>query len=736
MSDPEVTPELAREHGLSDHEIALIGEILGRRPSFPELGIFSVMWSEHCSYKSSKRHLQTLPTQGPCVVQGPGENAGVVDVGDGNVCVFKIESHNHPSYVEPHGGAATGVGGILRDIFTMGARPLASLDSLRFGELSDPHQRYLVRGVVKGIGDYGNCFGCATVGGEVTFHPRYRKNILVNAMNVGIARADQIFLAKASGTGNPVIYVGSKTGRDGIHGASLLASAEFDEDTDAKRPTVQLGDPFTEKLLLEACLEAMKTGAIVGIQDMGAAGLTCSSFEMASRSGTGIEMDLDRVPQRETNMSAYELLLSESQERMLLVAEAGREKEILDVFAKWDLDAAIVGRVTDDGRMRVRWHGAVVVDIPVDPIAANAPVYDRPKVQPADFESRRTLDLAALPAESDPSGALLQLLASPNLCSREWIYRQYDQLVQGQTVLRPGGDAAVVRIPETERGLALTTDCNPRWCALDPYAGAQHAVAEAARNVAVTGARPLAVTNCLNFGSPEQPERMWEFAEAVRGMGDACRALGLPITGGNVSFYNETAGEGAIPPTPTIGLVGLLDDVRRAVPAAFRGPGDDVIFLGETRAELGGSEYLSVRHGLERGAPPALDLAAEKRLHELLVELAARGLVRSAHDCSDGGAAIALAECAIRAGIGVDAELPGPELRPELRLFAESSARAILSCAPEQTAAIVARARELGVPAARIGRTGGARLRIAPGVDVSVAEAHDAWARTLPEALG
>ncbi len=736
MSDPEVDLELARAHGLSDHEAALIIEILGRKPTYPELGIFSVMWSEHCSYKSSKKLLQTLPTTGACVIQGPGENAGVVDIGDGNVCVFKIESHNHPSFVEPHAGAATGVGGILRDIFTMGARPLASLDSLRFGPLDDPQQRFLVRGVVSGVGSYGNCFGCATVGGEVTFHTRYRKNILVNAMNVGIARADAIFLAKAAGVGNPEIYVGSMTGRDGIHGASLLASSEFDEHTEEMRPTVQLGDPFTEKLLLEACLEAMQTGAIVGIQDMGAAGLTCSSFEMASRSGTGIEMDLDRVPQRESGMSPYELLLSESQERMLLVAEAGREQEILDVFAKWDLDAALVGRVTSDGRMRVRWHGASVVDIPVDPVAASSPVYERKQARPADFESRQRLDLAQVPSERDPSRALLELLGSANLCSREWVYRQYDQLVQSSTVLRPGGDAAVVRVPETERGLALKTDCNPRYCAQDPYLGAMHAVAEAARNVAVTGARPLAATNCLNFGNPERPECMWEFAEAVRGIGDACRALGVPIVSGNVSFYNETAGEGAIPPTPTIGMVGLLEDVSRAVPAAFRGAGDAVILLGETRPELGASEYLAVRHGLERGAPPALDLAAEKRLQDLLVEASRRALLRSAHDCSEGGAAIALAECAIRAGVGVEVVLPDLEGRPELALFAESAGRAITSCASAEVDALLALSRAHGVPAARVGRTGGERIRIAPGVDVALAEAHDVWARTLPEALG
>jgi len=735
-NDPEVTLELARAHGLSEHEAKLVFEILGRKPTYPELGIFSVMWSEHCSYKSSKKLLATLPTTGRCVIQGPGENAGVVDIGDGWVCVFKIESHNHPSYIEPHAGAATGVGGILRDIFTMGARPLASLDSLRFGSLDDPKQRFLMRGVVAGVGSYGNCFGCATVGGELTFHPRYGRNILVNAMNIGIARADAIFLAKAAGVGNPVIYVGSKTGRDGIHGASLLASSEFDEHTEAMRPTVQLGDPFTEKLLLEACLEAMRTGAIVGIQDMGAAGLTCSSFEMASHSGTGIEMDLDRVPQREPDMTPYELLLSESQERMLLVAEAGREQEILDVFLKWDLDAALVGRVTSDGRMRVRWHGETVVDIPVDPVAANSPVYERPRVRPADFAARQRLDLEALPVEADPSGALLALLGSPNLCSRQWVYRQYDQLVQSSTVLRPGGDAAVVRVPETERGLALKTDCNPRYCAQDPYLGAAHAVAEAARNVAVTGARPLAATDCLNFGSPERPECMWEFAEAIRGIGDACRALGVPIVSGNVSFYNETAGEGAIPPTPTIGMVGLLEDVSRAVPAAFRAAGDAVLLLGETLPELGASEYLAVRHGLERGAPPALDLAAEKRLQELLVDAASRGLLRSAHDCSEGGAAIALAECGIRAGLGVEAALPELRGRPELALFSESASRAIISCTLGAAAELLALARTHGVPAARIGSTGGDRIHVEPGVDVSLAEAHDVWARTLPEALG
>jgi phosphoribosylformylglycinamidine synthase len=735
VSDPQVTLELAREHGISDEEYRRILEILGRTPTYPELGIFSVMWSEHCSYKSSKRHLRTLPTEGPRVVQGPGENAGAVDIGDGLAAVFKIESHNHPSFVEPHAGAATGVGGILRDIFTMGARPLANLNSIRFGPLDEPRQRYLLRGVVAGIADYGNCFGCATVGGEVTFHPGYRHNILVNAMNLGIVSKDGLFRATARGVGNPVIYVGSKTGRDGIHGASLLASAEFDDEAEAMRPTVQVGDPFTEKLLLEACLEAMQTGAVVGIQDMGAAGLTCSSFEMASHAGTGIEMHLDRVPQREEGMSPYELLLSESQERMLLVAQAGREGEIASIFEKWDLDFATVGRVTDDGIMRVYSKGEPVVAIPVDPVAKSSPDYDRPTALRQDLVERRELEADALEREADPGAALLELLGSPNLCSRSWVYEQYDQLVQGSTVVRPGGDAAVVRVPGTGRGLALTTDCNPRYCALDPYLGAQHAVAEAARNVAVTGARPLAVTNCLNFGNPERPEAMWEFAESVRGLGDACRALGTPVVSGNVSLYNETAGEGAIPPTPTIGMVGLLEDVTTAVRAHFAAPEDAIVLLGAGEGELGGSEYLAVRHGLERGSPPALDLERERRLCECLVALASSRLLRSAHDLSQGGLAVALAECAIGSGIGLEVVVPDAPGRVEAHLFGESAARAVVSCAPSQLPALLECARELGVPAREIGRTGGDRIRIAPGVDVGLAEAHDVWSRTLPEAL-
>jgi phosphoribosylformylglycinamidine synthase len=538
---PTVDLGLAREHGLTDAEYEQILAILGRTPSFPELGIFSVMWAEHCSYKSSKRYLKRLPSEAPNVLHGPGENAGVVEIGDGLAVVFKIESHNHPSFIEPVQGAATGVGGILRDVFTMGARPIASLDSLRFGPLDDPLHQHLLRGVVKGVGGYGNSVGVATVGGETSFHDCYRGNILVNAFNLGIVETDKIFLASASGVGNPVIYVGSKTGRDGIHGASLLASAEFDEGSEAKRPTVQVGDPFTEKCLIEACLELMSTDLVVGIQDMGAAGLTCSSFEMASNAGTGIELDLDRVPQRESGMTPYELLLSESQERMLLVARTGREDEVREIFERWELDAVTVGRVTDDGRMRVRWHGDVVVDIPVDPVAKSSPELDRPVREPADLQGRQKLDVSAVAPESDPGEALLALLDDPNLGSKAWLYRQYDQLVQGGTVIGPGGDAALVRVKRedgtaTRKGIALSVDCNPRWCWLDPYAGAVAAVAEAARNVACTGARPLALTNCLNFGNPEKPEIMWEFAEATRGLSDAARALGTPVVSGNVSF--------------------------------------------------------------------------------------------------------------------------------------------------------------------------------------------------------
>jgi phosphoribosylformylglycinamidine synthase II len=747
VSAPEeavVDLRVAREQGLSEEEYERILALLGRPPSFPEVGIFGVMWSEHCSYKSSRRYLRQLPTQGACVLEGPGENAGAVDLGDGLAAVFKIESHNHPSFVEPVQGAATGVGGILRDIFTMGARPVASMDSIRFGPLDDPRQRFLLGGVVAGIGGYGNAVGVATVGGETQFHDCYRGNILVNAFNVGVVESARIFRAKAAGVGNPVIYVGSKTGRDGIHGASLLASAEFDDASAAKRPTVQVGDPFAEKCLIEACLELMRSDAIVGIQDMGAAGLTCSSFEMADRGGTGIEMDLDRVPQRARGMTPYEMLLSESQERMLLVARAGREEEVRRIFARWELDAVVVGRVTDDGRMRIRWHGDAVVDIPVAPVSGSAPVLERPAAEPADLRERQKLDLASVAPEEDLGDALRALLDSPNLGSKSWITRQYDQLVQGNTVIGPGGDAALVRVKRedgtpTDKGLAMAADCNPRWCWLDPYRGTVAAVAEAARNVACTGARPLALTNCLNFGNPEKPEIMWEFAEATRGLGDAARALGTPVVSGNVSFYNETSGR-PIFPTPTVAMVGLLEPWERFAATPFPEAGLAVVLLGETRGELGGSEWLALRRGLEAGLPPEVDLEHELRLQRLLAEGVRDGLVRSAHDVSDGGLAVALAECTFAAAegwVGVQVELP-ESLRPEALLFGESPGRVIAASArPED---LLAAARRCGVPARLVGETGGGRLRIgppgqAPWIDDEVEALRDVWERALPRRL-
>ena len=665
-------------------------------------------------------------------------------IGDGLAAIFKIESHNHPSYIEPKQGAATGVGGILRDIFTMGARPVASMDSIRFGSLDDALHRRLLEGVVDGIGGYGNPVGVATVGGETTFHSCYGGNILVNAFNCGIVEADRIFLGTASGIGNPVIYAGAKTGRDGIHGASLLASAEFDEETDAKRPTVQVGDPFTEKCLIEACLELMQSDAVVGIQDMGAAGLTCSSFEMADRAGTGIEMDLDLVPQRADDMTPYEMLLSESQERMLLVAQAGREAEVLEIFERWGLDAVVAGRVTGDGRMRVRWHGETVVDIPVAPVSGSAPVLDRPVAEPATLRERQKLDLASVAPEEDLNGALEALLDSPNLGSKEWIYRQYDQLVQGSTVIAPGGDAALVRVKRedgtpTRKGLAMSVDCNPRFCWLDPYEGTRAAVAEAARNVACTGARPLATTNCLNFGNPEKPEIMWEFAEAVRGLGDAAEALGVPVISGNVSFYNETLGT-AIFPTPTIAVVGLIDDWERHAVAHFQRSGQAIVLLGETREELGGSEWLALRRGLEVGTPPRVDLEHESKLHRLLAAGVRAGTIETAHDLADGGLAVALAECCFTGPEPVGAQLRlDDRFRPDAVLFGESTGRVIAAVSDAE--ALLALAAEHGVPAARIGETGGEWLVISSSqtdetwIDRPVDALRTVWERALPRRL-
>jgi phosphoribosylformylglycinamidine synthase II len=722
---------------LSAEEYERIVAALGRAPSYVELGVFSVMWSEHCSYKSSRRWLRELPTQGPRVLQGPGENAGAIDIGDGLAAVFKIESHNHPSFVEPLQGAATGVGGILRDVFTMGARPIASLDSLRFGAIDHPRTRYLVHGVVAGIGWYGNCIGVPTVGGDLYFDEGYNENILVNAFTLGIVRADRIFRASAAGVGNPVMYVGSKTGRDGIHGASLLASAEFGDQTEHKRPTVQVGDPFTEKLLLEACLELMERDAIVAIQDMGAAGLTSSSVEMASRGGTGILLDLDLVPLREESMTPYEILLSESQERMLLVAHAGSEDIVREVFAKWDLSACVIGRVTDDGHFRVRFGGSEVADLPLALLGDGAPVYDRPASPPAAFEAGQVLDLGDVPLPGDYNNTLLRLLDSPNVASRKWVYRQYDYLVRGNTVVQPGSDAAVVRVKGTHKALALSVDCNSRYCQLDPYVGAMIAVVEGARNVVCAGALPVGVTDCLNFGNPEKPEVMWQFAESIQGIRDACKALDLPVVSGNVSFYNETEGR-PIPPTPTIATVGLLEDVARHVTQWFKGEGDVIILLGRTREEIGGSEYLA-QLGVRGGTPPWIDLEVEKQVQTVCIRAIQDGLIRSAHDCSEGGLAVALAECVLaapaRSDLGASVELEG-SIRPDALLFGESQSRIIMSLRRQH----LGRLRELAdrheVPLVMLGEVRKHRLTIGTLVDLGVKEMRQVWETALPRRLG
>jgi phosphoribosylformylglycinamidine (FGAM) synthase-like enzyme len=862
MIDTEikVTPQIAAEHGLTPEEYARTQKILGRDPSFTELGIFSVMWSEHCSYKSSRVHLKRLPTRGTHVVQGPGENAGVVDIGDGMVAVFKIESHNHPSFVEPFQGAATGVGGILRDIFTMGARPIAVMDSLRFGPVTSgvktpevsgalaaglkprpspadhradggramttspfkgdsqdvtaeeiARNRHILDGVIRGIGFYGNCFGVPTVGGEVVFEPCYSNNPLVNALALGICRREELFFAKARGAGNPVIYVGAKTGRDGIHGASLLASAEFSEESQQKRPNVQMGDPFMEKLLLEACLEAMRTGAVVAIQDMGAAGLTSSSSEMASRGGLGIEIDLARVPQRETGMTPYEIMLSESQERMLLVAARGREREVFDVFHKWGLDAVEIGRVTEDGILRVLNHGEVAAAIPAHAIAEEGPRYERPIARP-DATAEAGAAAAALAASvrlsaagADLTGNFLRLLASPTIASKHWITEQYDSMVQTNTTFGPGaGDAAVVRLKESKRALALATDGNGRWGFLAPRLGAMHAVAEAARNVACSGARPIAATNCLNFGNPEKPEVMWQFSEAIDGIAEACRVLETPITGGNVSFYNETLGK-AIYPTPVLGVLGLMEDAECALGAGFRNEGDLILVLdgdahsqgvasgaeassfGELTAGLkprssgaaldgmsdvgakdgaatpsilalpgsqdelkaaatitdfASSEYARTIHGVVAGMPPAIDLAAEKRLIDCLVALAGERAVLSAHDVSDGGLAVSVAEaCFGRDGLGAEIAIDAASVDDfaETALFGERGARAVVSVAPASLARLNEIAAQYHVRAQRIGTVTRGDFRIqyrgAAVIQGSIESFRRVWSEALPKAI-
>ncbi|HEV8242993.1 MAG TPA: phosphoribosylformylglycinamidine synthase subunit PurL, partial [Nitrospirales bacterium] len=632
-----VINDLIAQHGLTEEEYQKIVATLGREPNLTELGMFSVMWSEHCSYKSSRAFLKKLPTEGPQVVQGPGENAGVVDIGDGLVAVFKMESHNHPSFIEPYQGAATGVGGILRDIFTMGARPIALLDSLRFGPLDTPKNRYLFGGVVSGIAGYGNCMGVPTVGGEVYFNEIYNHNPLVNVFCLGIARKDRIFRGQATGVGNPVLYIGSKTGRDGIHGATM-ASDSFDEGSESKRPTVQVGDPFTEKLLLEACLELMEKDLLVGIQDMGAAGLTSSSCEMASRAGTGIELELAEVPRREQDMTPYEVLLSESQERMLLVAKPGREGEVLDVCKKWDLDAAVIGRVTGDGMIRVKEKGVMVAEVLARALADDAPKYERPAAAPPYQDHLQSLPLELILEPRDCNAVLDALLASPTIAHKGWVFEQYDHMVQTNTLIRPGSDAAVLRVKGTDKALAVTADCNSLYCVLNPYVGASIAVAEAARNLVCAGARPLALTDCLNFGNPERPDIMWQFILAVEGIADTCKALRIPVVSGNVSFYNETRGL-SIYPTPIIGMVGLVDHADRAVSQGFKAEGDAIILLGETGEDLGGTEYLRTIHHREQGTPPILNLDREIALQAVVLEAISQGLVRSAHDCAEGGLA-------------------------------------------------------------------------------------------------
>ncbi|MBE0533589.1 MAG: phosphoribosylformylglycinamidine synthase subunit PurL [Rhodospirillales bacterium] len=720
-----ITPEIVKRHGLTPEEYQKVLDIMGREPNLTELGIFSVMWSEHCSYKSSKKWLKTLPTKAPWVICGPGENAGVIDIGDGQACIFKMESHNHPSFIEPYQGAATGVGGILRDVFTMGARPVANLNALRFGDPSHAKTRHLVSGVVAGIGGYGNCMGIPTVGGECEFHPCYNGNILVNAMTVGVADTDKIFYSAAAGLGNPLVYVGSRTGRDGIHGATM-ASAEFDEDSEEKRPTVQVGDPFTEKRVLEACLELMATDAIVAIQDMGAAGLTCSTFEMASKGGMGVELNLDLVPKRAADMTAYELMLSESQERMVMVLKPGREDEARAIFEKWELEFAVVGHLTDTGRLTLTMGGKVVGDLPIDPLAEASPEYDRPWVP---TPAPKALSVDDVPAPNDPLAALKRLIGSPDLCEKRWIWEQYDHMVMGDTVGRPGGDAAVVRVHGTKKALAITTDCTPRYCLADPKEGGKQAVAEAWRNITAVGATPLAITDCLNFGNPEKPKIMGQLVACIQGMSEACSALDFPVVSGNVSLYNETSGEG-IRPTPAIGGVGLIKDVTKSVGLAL-GSDQTLIVVGETTGHLGQSLYLREIAGREEGAPPPVDLASERRNGDFVRGLIDAKRVAACHDLSGGGLLVGVAEMAMAGGVG--AAIEAPQGTPPLHawLFGEDQGRYLL--AVTDAAAILADAAKAKVPAAVIGRTGDDALTLNGGHSISLAElksAHQGW---LPE---
>jgi phosphoribosylformylglycinamidine synthase subunit PurL len=723
-NEPAITLELIAQHGLKPDEYARIVKLIGRAPSFTELGIFSAMWNEHCSYKSSKIHLRTLPTKAPWVIQGPGENAGVIDIGDGLAVIFKMESHNHPSYIEPYQGAATGVGGILRDVFTMGARPIACLNALSFGDPKNPKTRSLVSGVVAGIGGYGNSFGVPTVGGEVRFDRRYNGNCLVNAMAVGLAETDKIFYATATGVGMPIVYLGSKTGRDGIHGATM-ASAEFGADAEEKRPTVQVGDPFSEKLLLEACLEIMAKGCVIAIQDMGAAGLTCSAVEMGAKGDLGVALDLDRVPCREPGMSAYEMMLSESQERMLMVLKPEKEKEAEAIFRKWGLDFAIVGETTPTRRFVVRHGGAVMADLPIKELGDEAPLYERPFTEPP---KEREIDPTSVKAPVGIAEALEMLIGSPDLCSKRWVWEQYDHVILGNTLQRPGGDAAVVRINEGPKALALTADVTPRYCEADPLEGGKQAVAEAWRNLNAVGARPLALTDNLNFGNPERPETMGQFVGCVRGIGAACRALDFPVVSGNVSLYNETNGR-AILPTPTIGGVGLIDEFTTSMTIAFKSGSETILLVGETEGWLGRSLYLRDLCGREEGAPPPVDLAAERRHGEFVRAMIAEGLVTAVHDVSDGGVLVALAEMAMASGIGAVLETP-PGIPAHAFWFGEDQARYLITT--KNAEPIIARAKAAEVPLTRLGATGGAVLSIAGERPLLVSDLKHRFETWLP----
>ena len=710
---PEITPAIVREHGLTVEEFRRILDLINRPPNLTELGIFSVMWSEHCSYKSSRPYLRRLPVEGANVLQGPGENAGVIDIGDGLAVVFKIESHNHPSFIEPHQGAATGVGGIMRDIFTMGARPIALMNSLRFGDLEEPRTRFLLNGVVDGIASYGNCTGVPTVGGEIYFDSCYNGNILVNAFCLGLVKTDRIFLAGAGGVGNQILYVGSKTGRDGIHGASLLASSEFDETTEDKRPTVQVGDPFTEKLLIEACLELFEFDWVMGVQDMGAAGLTSSSFEMAHRAKTGVFMDLSKVPLREEGMIPYEILLSESQERMLFVIEPGHENEAFAILDKWGLDGAIIGEVIEESCVRIQFDGKEVVNLPVFPVVDGALDLKREVKHPEYLDQVAHIDLTELPDFSRGDTALKKLLACPNIASKEWVFEQYDHMVRLNTLVLPGSDAAVLRIKDTQKAVAISVDCNSRYCYLDPYEGAAIAVAEACRNVVCSGAKPIGLSNCLNFGNPEKPEIMWQFQQAVEGMGDACRFFDIPVVSGNVSLYNETKGE-AIYPTPTIAVVGLIEDQNRIMTQGFKKSGDQIALIGFTMEELGGTEYLKIMFDRSEGKPPVLDRKHEKRVQDFCWELIQKGFISSAHDCSEGGLAIAVAESCFSYGgqtLGATLTLEST-LRNDTLLFGETQSRIIISFPEERINEIEDLAMTFPVDFSLIGKVGGSHFTV------------------------